>query len=233
MWGDAAGRKFVDNTGCWLCLSMDSKLEIIGKGAFGSCGLTSVTFPSSLTTIGGYSFGFCRGLASVTIPNSVTTIGDAAFCLCDCLQSIFVPNSVTSIGFGAFTSCNNMEFAVIGSGVTSIGEQAFHGNLRLKNVILYSPSCTLGTEVFDFCDSLTHIYVLSDKVEAYKNAENWSNYADLITPLTGTGIGAIASSQEPTTDGQYYDLSGRRVANGIEPRAKGLYIVDGKKVVIK
>ena len=126
-----------------------------------------------------------------------------------------------------------MTFAVIGSGVTSIGEQAFHGNLRLKNVILYSPSCTLGTEAFDDCNSLTHIYVLSDKVEAYKNAENWSNYADLITPLTGTGIGAIASSQEPKADGQYYDLSGRRVANGIEPRAKGLYIVDGKKVVIK
>jgi len=49
----------------------------------------------------------------------------------------------------------------------------------------------------------------------------------------GTGIGAIASSQEPKADGQYYDLSARRVANGIEPRAKGLYIVDGKKVVIK
>lgn len=70
-------------------------------------------------------------------------------------------------------------------------------------------------------------------MEAYKNAENWSNYADLITPLVGTGIGAIASSQEPKADGHYYDLSGRRVANGIEPRAKGLYIVDGKKVVIK
>jgi len=57
--------------------------------------------------------------------------------------------------------------------------------------------------------------------------------ADLITPIMGTGIGAIASSQEPTTDGQYYDLSGRRVANGQRPRAKGLYIRNGKKVVIK
>ena len=63
-----------------------------------------------------------------------------------------------------------MTFAVIGSGVTSIGEEAFEGNYRLKTVTLYSPSCTLGTEAFDFCDSLTHIYVLSDKVEAYKNA---------------------------------------------------------------
>ena len=70
-------------------------------------------------------------------------------------------------------------------------------------------------------------------MEAYKKAENWSNYADLITPLMGTGIGAIASSQEPKADGHYYDLSGRRVAKGIEPRAKGLYIVNGKKVVIK
>ena len=33
--------------------------------------------------------------------------------------------------------------------------------------------------------------------------------------------------------GEIYDLQGRRVANGQKPTAKGLYIVNGKKVVIK
>ena len=33
--------------------------------------------------------------------------------------------------------------------------------------------------------------------------------------------------------GAVYDLQGRRVANGQKPTAKGLYIVNGKKVVIK
>ena len=31
----------------------------------------------------------------------------------------------------------------------------------------------------------------------------------------------------------YYDLSGRRIANGQKPTAKGVYIVNGKKVIIK
>lgn len=176
-----------------------STLEIIGKGAFSQChGLTSITFPNTVTTISGYSFGDCRGLASVTIPNSVTTIGDAAFCLCNCLPSIIIPNSVTSIGFGAFDCCINLRWVIIGNGMTSIGEQAFQDNPRLKTFTLYSPSCTLGEKVFDDCDSLTHIFVLNDKVEAYKNAENWSDYADLITPIMGTGIGAIAKSQQLT-----------------------------------
>ena len=44
-----------------------------------------------------------------------------------------------------------------------------------------------------------------------------------------TGIESIAKSQELTANGQYYNLNGQRVA---QP-TKGLYIVNGRKVVIK
>ena len=44
-----------------------------------------------------------------------------------------------------------------------------------------------------------------------------------------TGIESIAKSQELTANGQYYNLAGQRVA---QP-TKGLYIINGKKVVIK
>ena len=44
-----------------------------------------------------------------------------------------------------------------------------------------------------------------------------------------TGIESIANSKQPTANGQYFDLQGRRVA---QP-TKGLYIVNGKKVIIK
>lgn len=44
-----------------------------------------------------------------------------------------------------------------------------------------------------------------------------------------TGIGMTTVNGQQTTDGVYYDLSGRRVA---QP-TKGLYIVNGKKIVIK
>ena len=44
-----------------------------------------------------------------------------------------------------------------------------------------------------------------------------------------TGIETIANSQNSTDDGVYYDLQGRRVENP----TRGIYIVNGKKVVIK
>jgi len=42
-------------------------------------GLTSITIPNSVTSIGGGAFRDCRSLTSVTIPNSVTSIGNRAF----------------------------------------------------------------------------------------------------------------------------------------------------------
>ena len=65
-------------------------------------GLTSVTIPASVTSIGDYAFYGCTGLTSVTIPASVTSIGDYAFYGCTGLTSVTIPASVTSIGYCAF-----------------------------------------------------------------------------------------------------------------------------------
>ena len=51
----------------------------------------------------------CSGLTSVTIPNSVTSIGDGTFYNCSSLTSITIPNSVTSIGEKAFAKCSYLE----------------------------------------------------------------------------------------------------------------------------
>ena len=56
---------------------------------FASCsGLTSITIPNSVTSIGEHAFVYCSGLTSVTIGNSVTSIGDRAFDGCSGLTSI-------------------------------------------------------------------------------------------------------------------------------------------------
>ncbi len=46
----------------------------------------------------------CSGLTSVTIPNSVTSIGYSAFAGCSGLTSVEIPDDVTCIGSGAFDS---------------------------------------------------------------------------------------------------------------------------------
>src|SRR5699024_4631880 len=67
-----------------------------GRTAFNSNQLTSVTSPSSVTSIGLQAFIHTQ-LTSVTMPNSVTSTGLRAFSG-NQLTSVTIPNSVTSIG---------------------------------------------------------------------------------------------------------------------------------------
>lgn len=68
-------------------------------------GKTSVSFPSSVTSIGLYAFEECSKLTSITIPSSVTSISIDAFRDCTGLTSITIPDGVTSIGSYAFHNC--------------------------------------------------------------------------------------------------------------------------------
>ncbi len=94
----------------WLDLGYNPQLGNSDwlAGFWGCTGLTSVTIPNSVTTIGEYAFEWCRGLTSVTIGNSVTSIGSGAFEDCSGLTSVTIPNSVTSIGSYAFEDCSGL-----------------------------------------------------------------------------------------------------------------------------
>ena len=82
-------------------------VKSIVVATFSYCsGLTSITIPNSVTSIGNEAFQHCSGLTSVNIGNSVTSIGEYAFDDCSGLTSITIPTSVTSIGDCAFKGCN-------------------------------------------------------------------------------------------------------------------------------
>ena len=68
-------------------------------------GLTSITIPSSVTSLGRSCFSGCSGLTSITLPSSVTSLGDYCFYNCSGLTSITIPSSVTSLGRACFYDC--------------------------------------------------------------------------------------------------------------------------------
>ena len=111
----------------------------IPNSAFSGCkGLTSITIPDSVTSIGSYALYKCSGLKSVTIPNGVISIDEGTFYRCTGLTSITIPDSVTSIGNSAFEGCSGLTSITIPDGVTSIGDYAFSDCSGIESITVSS-----------------------------------------------------------------------------------------------
>ena len=145
-------------------LTLPSSVTSIGSYAFYGCsGLASLTLPSSVTSIGWYAFEDCSGLTSFTLPSSVTSIGYRAFYGCSGLTSLTIPSSVTLIGESAFAGCCGLTSLTILPGVTSIGYGAFDGCSGLTSLTLPSSVTSIGSYAFYGCSGLTSIYVYLEK----------------------------------------------------------------------
>ncbi len=128
--------------------------------------LSSYTIKKGTKWIGDFAFYDCSGLTSVTIPNSVTSIGEYAFPNCS-LTSVTIPNSVPSIGYGAFYDCSGLTSVTIPNSVTSIGGNAFQNCSGLTSVTIPNSVTSIGQSAFDGCSSLTAIYVPCGEMERF------------------------------------------------------------------
>ena len=118
----------------------------------------------------------CPSLTSVSIPTSVTSIGEYAFSTCsDCinLTSITIPNSVTSIGKKAFYNCSYLTSITIGNSVTRIGEFAFEGCTGLASIVIPKSVTSIGSGALAYCNNLTSIVV--EQGNAIYDSRNNSN----------------------------------------------------------
>lgn len=150
-------------------ITIPSSVASIGSYAFYGCsGLTSVTIPSSVTSIENSAFYSCVGLTSVEIPSGVTSIGDYAFYNCKGLTSVTIPNSVTSIGTYAFYGCKGLSSVTIPNGVTIIEDSTFGNCSGLTSVTIPNSVTSIGDYAFYYCSGLTSV-TIPDSVTSIGN----------------------------------------------------------------
>ncbi len=109
-----------------------------------------------ITSLGFRTFYDKYTLKDIKLPETLISIDEQAFCWCSGLEEITIPNSVMSIGDYAFSWCSG-----------------------LKNIYFLSETPpNIGVDLFDHNPDA--IYVPSSSIDAYKMANGWSNYTNII-----------------------------------------------------
>lgn len=226
----------IDNAAFSYCsgltaVEIPATITSIGEYAFESCGsLSELILPESVKSFGDFAFTYCSSLRAMSIPSSITTISGGAFNYCDKLATVDIPASVTTIGDNAFSYCKALADITIPASVTSLGSYAFSFCSGLQSVKVENPDAAaiaLGYNVF-YYDPVAEatLYVPFGSSDSYRAAAQWSEFGTIVE--MEAGIDGVLTDT-PAADGACYDLSGRRV----EVRARGFYIIGGRKLLVK
>lgn len=101
------------------CSSLEPRLLVYDNGTkcYGWIGseeeCTSVVIPDGVKEIGGYAFyKIFYGLTSVTFPESLESIGEMAFAGCDKLTTAELSSNLKTLGYGAFMYCKKLDLII-------------------------------------------------------------------------------------------------------------------------
>ncbi len=147
----------------------------LAKNLFFNEGITSITLPNTITTIGSGCFTNCV-FEEIVIPDSVNTIGSQAFFGCDNLKTITLSNSLTELSEGLFSSCDSLSEVVIPDNVEKINTKAFYHCNLLSKIVLPKKLKTIRPEAFIRLDSYGNYDVY------YKGSEEQYNNNVIMVP---------------------------------------------------
>lgn len=210
IYGDWKGVQFTqnsdDNKNVIIQVEYDNNITSIVYNSFIKCkNLLSIKIPDSVTSIGTNAF-LGTALTKIVLPKNLVEINGSAFYTSD-LYDVVIPSKVTTINSMLFWFCTNLNTVILHDNITNIKSNAFYGCSKLKNIKIPQNVTNIGDDVFKDCPMLTEIliepnsppviststftsaintyYVKYSSLQQYKQATNWSAYADIIYPKGG------------------------------------------------
>ena len=225
-------------------LTIPNSVTYCGSICDNCTNLKTVSLPENLTYISAYSFDNCKSLKSIEIPDGVTYMGESVFRYCSSLESIVLPDHVSFVGGLAFFECTSLETIKLSSSLSAIDNSMFNGCSNLKTVaipdgitvIVAFQRCKFDhliirgrlryfdKYIFDGLDTSTTIYTQASQVQKIKNI-----YEGAVLPLEKYPSGILSTKSSPDNPSPVYNLQGRLAPT---PK-KGVYIQNGKKVIVK
>lgn len=220
-------------SGCTGTKDIPENVTVIGENAFYGSGIKNVILPSNVTTIEEWAFYSCGELESINLSENLQYIDECAFSLCSKLSRITLPSTLKSIGKRAFSSCSKLY------SIYSMIQTPF----------------TIDDNVFDELYDIATLYVPTGTIDKYKTTAAWSNFGNNIKEFDPSGIssptialqhiysdnGMLFIESTEANNCNIYSMSGqlmRKLAlkkgtNTVSGLSKGVYIINGNKVLVK
>ena len=166
--------------------------------------------------------------------NSVTAIDDDAFSGCIKLKEIKVSNKLSSIGVKAFYDCRSLTSIIFPDCLKSIGSNAFEKCISLTSVTSLNPQAPNMVKSFDERTYTTaQLNIPIGAKDSYWLNYDWYKFNN-IKEIDTSGISQVETNSG-TTNGKavIYTLDGRRVETEVQNLPAGIYIINGKKVMVE
>ena len=231
-------------------------MKYIGKSAFALCdSLEYVKFEGVDAEIGNEAFRNCNILTGINL-SGVKSIGEMAFYYCKSIEKVKIYSSTTEIGKKCFAGCSSLKEVEFEPGAERIPEEMFASCTLLTEIALPKSIKSIGSKAFSsekivtvYCNSTTPPAFEDDiimgknvkrentvraKVTVYVPIgckalyeEQWTGFKEIIE-LEGLSVESVTCKE--LQDTVIYNLNGCRVNDITTP---GIYIINGKKIMIK
>ena len=213
-------------------------------GTFSKCtNLKSINIPSAVTQIPNRCFYRCGSLNHIDIPENVTKIGEEAFMYSHVIYThLIIPSSVQEIGDQAFAGLSGDSIIFVSSIPPHIPHYTF-ANAYHSNSTIYVPRGSVGAYLHADGDPTLidpptvtdpddkgRIYYYSRYIVNCRFTE-YDNIEDIFSgTISPSHIDNTTINVENNSD--MFDLKGIKIGSNKKP-SKGIYIKNGKKVIIK